>query len=99
MATSKDGSRDPASSSVLASRIALLRKRPVESASMLSTNRQFCPHCDLNLALKTFRKHRKLFFRSDGSWVRTDKRKDNEGTRQLCETRSDGRAYEACNVV
>ena len=75
----------------LASRIALLRNRASKTVPLPSTSRQLCPHCDQDLSQKTFRKHRKLFCRSDGSWVRSDKIKETKSTTQLPVTDSDGR--------
>lgn len=71
---------DPAEPArVLATRIAISRKRTRSSSSISLTNRPFCPHCDQNLALKTFRKYKKLFLRNDGSWECADKGKEASG--------------------
>ena len=58
---------------MLAARIDESRKRP-----RLSTpkNRKYCPHCSQNLTLKTFKKHKKLFLRSDGSWAQASDTED-----------------------
>ena len=64
-----DGRSQAKTTGLLASRIASSRKRSVPGLPFPSTNRQFRPHCDQNLAF------RKLFLRSDGSWQRADDRK------------------------
>lgn len=43
------------------------RKRPRDPPP-----RELCPHCDQNLNIKTFKKHKTLFCRSDGTWVKDD---------------------------
>ena len=32
--------------------------------------RMMCPHCDMNLSTKTWRRHKALFFQEDGTWVK-----------------------------
>lgn len=32
--------------------------------------RGMCPHCDQHLEVKTLRKHKSLFQKSDGTWIR-----------------------------
>lgn len=39
-----------------------------------SAKSQLCGHCNLNLSLKTFKKHKRLYCNSDGKWLlSTDK--------------------------
>ena len=63
----------------LAQRIATARKRCRPRACH---SRRFCPHCKQSLSLKTFKKHQKLFLKSDGAWMST---KDAESDSN-CET-------------
>ena len=51
---------------LVASRIAQSRKRVRHSEQ---GHRQICPHCDQSLCSKTFKKHRRLYRKEDGSWV------------------------------
>ena len=37
-----------------------------------------CPHCDKLLVEKTYKKHKKIFCKSDGSWV-TSRHESSEG--------------------
>lgn len=34
-------------------------------------DRELCPHCDQNLSVKTFKKHKTLFLKSDGTWIKS----------------------------
>lgn len=34
------------------------------------TPREVCHHCDQNLNIKTLKKHRNLFRKSDGTWIK-----------------------------
>lgn len=49
----------------IASRISGSRKRPRMSAYKI----HHCPHCDQTITLKTFKRHEKLYCRSDGTWM------------------------------
>lgn len=50
--------------STIASRLAKSRK----TRTSTFRTRQ-CPHCDRNLTLKTFKRHQRLYCRSDGTWI------------------------------
>lgn len=52
----------------VASRIAQSRKRVRHSEP---SHRQICPHCNQSLCSKTFKKHKRLYQKGDGSWVVT----------------------------
>ena len=34
--------------------------------------RKHCEHCDQDLSVKTFKKHRSLYMRADGTWIREE---------------------------
>lgn len=61
---------------LLASRVAKSRKRPRYSTPW---NRHHCPHYNQSLTLKTFKRHQKLFCRSDGTWI-ADIEEDDAGS-------------------
>lgn len=35
-------------------------------------SREMCPHCDQDLEVKTFKKHKSLFLKEDGTWVKNN---------------------------
>ena len=72
-------------SGALARRIsAVSRKRRKSQTS--HRHRQICPHCNQSLTLKTYRKHQKLFLRSDSTWM-SDNEEDRLATSDSsCET-------------
>ena len=39
--------------------------------------RELCPHCDQNLCMKTFKRHKSLFLRDDGTWIKNATDADN----------------------
>ena len=42
--------------------------------------RQFCPHCNENLSLKTFKSHKRLYFNEDAmEWIKKVPKLDIEG--------------------
>lgn len=49
---------------LLASRVKQSSRKRSRSAP-----RELCPHCDQSLSLKTFKKHKALFCKSDGTWI------------------------------
>ena len=53
----------------------LLVSRVLESSKSNPKNRrgarlELCPHCDRRVGLKTLKRHKKLYLKSDGSWLR-----------------------------
>lgn len=42
------------------------RKRPIVIP------REVCPHCDQSLSIKTLKKHKTLFLKGDGTWIRSN---------------------------
>ncbi len=50
---------------LLASRVAASRSKRKGSAQ----NRRVCPHCNQTLCYKTFKKHKRLYAKDDGSWI------------------------------
>lgn len=38
------------------------------------TSRFLCPHCDQDLTIKTLKRHKSLFLKSDGTWMKENVR-------------------------
>ena len=48
-----------------------LAQRVENSTTRVRVNeRLFCDHCSQDLALKTFKKHKKLYLKDDGTWIK-----------------------------
>lgn len=62
---------------LVASRIAQSKKRARHSED--GHQRQICPHCDQSLCSKTFKKHKRLYEKADGTWV-----SDTGGGSSIC---------------
>lgn len=56
---------DSQPAAIVASRIVKSRKRPRKPL----VKSYHCPHCKQSLSQKTFKRHQKLYFRSDGTWI------------------------------
>ena len=54
----------------------MLAARVKESArkQARAKRRGVCPHCDQHLEFKTLKKHKSLFRKSDGTWIRSEDR-------------------------
>ena len=64
---------------VIASRVEKSKKKPRSS----TCRSHYCPHCERNLTLKTFKRHQKLFC-SNGIWTRAEDTESEEEEEQ-CE--------------
>lgn len=53
---------------LLASRVAKLSSKR-RSAITPNQPRHLCPHCNRNLCAKTLKKHKRLYFNDDGTWI------------------------------
>ena len=77
-------SRPKCTSSFLAPRIAESSRRKAKITLRANSLRsQLCGHCNQNLSLKTFKKHKKLYYKSDGTWLI-----DSEATSNSCASAS-----------
>ncbi len=50
------------------------------------TVRRECPHCKREVGLKTFKRHKKLYLKSDGSWIKEWDRDHLPGVNATAET-------------
>lgn len=71
MAAELETNKEPPT--LLATRVGLLATRVVASSELprkrKESNRSICPHCDQALSNKTFKKHKRLYSKNDGSWI------------------------------
>ena len=63
------------SQSLLVNRIEVSKKKRRAS---IPQNRIDCPHCHQYLTIKTFRRHQKLYQRSDGTWMEDGDSEDGD---------------------
>lgn len=89
---------DVGRSGSLARRIsAASRKRRKPQTS--NSRRQICPHCKQSLTLKTYKKHQKLFLRSDKTWMSDNDEDRLAASDSSCETegQSEFSMHTICN--
>ena len=66
---SDDGSNNTFPLGLVAARIAQSKKR---TRHLENSIRQICPHCNQSLCSKTFKRHKRLYKKEDGSWMMSE---------------------------
>lgn len=49
----------------------MLLSRVQQSRRVRVIRREVCPHCGQNLSAKTLKRHRALFLKGDGTWIKS----------------------------